>query len=352
MGSPLGPILANIFVGFHERRLFDRFPKPFTYLRYVDGTFVSFKSRSDALKFFDAFNRLHSSLSFTMEEESNGQLPFLDVLVEGGDSSFLISVYRKPTFTGLCLNWHSIAPKSRKLNLIRCLSYRALNFCCECKIDNELRAIRDIFIDNGYPEDVIDSNIKYMVTKFRDTNKVFGPLKCPVYFRLPWVGFATESIANKIASSVYHCYNAVNPIPIFTSRPAFNSTKVKLPIFKRSNLIYKFTCRCNSTYIGMTCQRLEVRVRQHIPRSLLSGRLTSGHSQAMDSAIGEHLLTINNCRTRYEDDCFSVLHRARKRFQLKFLEAIYISMNCPSLCRQLNSHTLDIFGELLDTGVT
>ena len=102
----------------------------------------------------------------------------------------------------------------------------------------------------------------------------------------------------------------------------------------------------------MTCQPLEVRVRQHIPRSLLSGRLTSGHSQAMDSAIGEHLLTINNCRTRYEDDCFSVLHRARNKCHLKFLEAIYISMNRPSLCRQLNSHTLDIFGELLDTGVT
>ena len=32
MGSPLGPILANIFVGFHKRRLFDKSPKPFTYL--------------------------------------------------------------------------------------------------------------------------------------------------------------------------------------------------------------------------------------------------------------------------------------------------------------------------------
>ena len=298
-------------------------------------------------------NRLHSSLSFTMEEESNGQLPFLDVLVERGGSSFLTSVYRKPTFTGLYLNWHSFAPKSRKLNLIRCLSYRALNICSECKIGNELRSIRDIFIDNGYSEDVIDTNIKYTVTKFRDTNKAFGSLKCPVYFRLPWVGFATESIANKIASSVYHCYNAVNLRPIFTSRPAFNSTnKDKLPIFKQSNLIYKFTCRCNSTYIGMTCQRLEVKVRQHIPRSFLSGRLTSGHSQAMDSAIGEHLLTINNCRTRYENDCFSVQHRARNKFHLKFLEVIYISMNHPSLGRQLNNHMLDIFGELLDTGVT
>ena len=275
------------------------------------------------------------------------------MLVERGDFSFLTFVYRKPTFNGLYLDWHSFAPKSKKVNLIRCLSYRALNICSDCKIENELKAIKDIFIDNEYPEDVIDNNIKHTVTKFKNMNKVFGPPKCPVYFRLPWVGSAAESFANKIASSVYSCYHAVNLRPIFTSRPAFNSTNMdKLPIFKQSNLIYKFVCRCNSTYIGMTCQCLEVRVRQQIPRSLLSGRLTSGHSQAMDSGIGERLLTINSCRTSYEDYCFSVLHRARDRSHLKFLEPIYISMNRPCLCRQLNNHIFNIFGELLDTEVT
>ena len=191
------------------------------------------------------------------------------------------------------------------------------------------------------------------MTKFKNSNKVFGPPKCPVYFRLPrWVLLASP-FADKIAFSVYPCYHSVNLRPIFTTRPAFNSTnKDKLPIFKQSNLIYKFVCRCSSTYIGMTCQRLEVRVRQHIPRFLLSGRLTSGHSQALDSAIGEHLLTTNSCRTSYEDDCFSVVHRARDKSHIKFLEAIYISMNRPTLCRQLNNHILNIFGELLETGVT
>ena len=101
----------------------------------------------------------------------------------------------------------------------------------------------------------------------------------------------------------------------------------------------------------MTSQRLEVRVRQHIPRSLWSDRLISGHSQAMDSAIGEHLHTMNSCRTCYEDDYFSVLHRARNKSHLKILVAIYISMNFPCLCRQLNNRILNMFGELLDTGV-
>ena len=79
-----------------------------------------------------------------------------------------------------------------------------------------------------------------------------------------------------------------------------------------------------------TCQCLEVRIRPHIPRVFLSkGRQTSGHSQAMDSAIGEHLLTINSRRTSNEDDCFSVLHRARDKIHLKVLEAIYIAINRP-----------------------
>ena len=96
MGSPLGSILENIFVGFHERLLFEKFPKPFIYLRYIDNTFVSFSSRNKALMSFHKLNDLHLSLSFTMEEENSNKLPFLDVLVERGESSFLTSVYRKP----------------------------------------------------------------------------------------------------------------------------------------------------------------------------------------------------------------------------------------------------------------
>ena len=62
-----------------------------------------------------------------------------------------------------------------------------------------------------------------------------------------------------------------------------------------------------SIYIGRTSQRLEVWKRQHVYSGISNrGRLTSGESHAMDSAIGEHLLAINRCRTN-QDDCFSVL---------------------------------------------
>ena len=45
MGFLLGPILANIFVGFYEKLLFDRFPKPYIYLRYVEDNFACFSYR-------------------------------------------------------------------------------------------------------------------------------------------------------------------------------------------------------------------------------------------------------------------------------------------------------------------
>ena len=207
---------------------------------------------------------------------------------------------------------------------------------------------------NGYPVEVIDDNINLTATKFKDKNKIFGPSKCPVYFRLPWSGPASRSFADKVASSVYHCYHTVKVRSVYATKTAFKSIhKDTLPILNQSLLIYKFNCRCSSTYIGRTSQRLEVRIRQHVPRGILnSGRSTCGHSQAMDSAIGEHLLSTNSCRTDYRDDWFSVLHRARNKIHLTILEAIYVYLDHPSLGRKKTNHNLYILGDLLNTGVT
>ena len=40
MGSPLGPTLANIFIGFIELKVVPAFKNNLLYLRYVDDCFV------------------------------------------------------------------------------------------------------------------------------------------------------------------------------------------------------------------------------------------------------------------------------------------------------------------------
>ena len=47
MSSSLGVIQENIFEGFHEKLVFDKFPKPYFYVCYVDDSFDSFSSYHD-----------------------------------------------------------------------------------------------------------------------------------------------------------------------------------------------------------------------------------------------------------------------------------------------------------------
>ena len=99
MGSPLGPALANIFVGYQEAKPFNIAKRPLVYFRYVDDTFAIFNNKEDCSTFLTHLNSLHPSLLFTYKKESNYSLPFLDMLVERHGSEFLTSMYRKPTFT-------------------------------------------------------------------------------------------------------------------------------------------------------------------------------------------------------------------------------------------------------------
>ena len=69
MGSPLGPALANIFVGFYEKKNQKR------------SIFSHFPNKSFCDRFYERLNSLHPALRFTREEEQEGSLPFMDVKV-------------------------------------------------------------------------------------------------------------------------------------------------------------------------------------------------------------------------------------------------------------------------------
>ena len=57
MGSPLAPVLADIFMGFHKSRWLNEhnLNKPKTCLRYVDDILASFDNEEDSLNYFKLF---------------------------------------------------------------------------------------------------------------------------------------------------------------------------------------------------------------------------------------------------------------------------------------------------------
>ena len=118
-----------------------------------------------------------------------------------------------------------------------------------------------------------------------------------------------------------------------------------LPIFQQSNLINEFQYHCNTSYIGCTSKRLEIRVKQQVPRDI-HNHTTSGHSKLLDSAIWEHLNALNSCVVYYIDECFVVLHRARTKQHLIVLVTIYILFNKPSLYKQNPKHSLNLLGDV------
>jgi hypothetical protein len=102
MGLLLSPIIANFYMEDYEREALELAPlKPRCWFCYVDDTFVTWPHGREKLEdFLHHLNSIHQSIQFTMETESEGHLPFLDVdICRGSDGCLGYKVYRKPTHT-------------------------------------------------------------------------------------------------------------------------------------------------------------------------------------------------------------------------------------------------------------
>ena len=73
MGSPLAPVLSNLFMDHHEKLWLENFEDSaiLFYRRYVDDTVCLFHSENQALLFFNYINSRHPNIRFTMEKETD-----------------------------------------------------------------------------------------------------------------------------------------------------------------------------------------------------------------------------------------------------------------------------------------
>ena len=112
--------------------------------------------------------------------------------------------------------------------------------------------------------------------------------------------------------------------------------------------------------MGRTSQRLQQRIKQHVPKTILQKHISQDRStlarsckpirsfktETSFSAIGQHLLQNPTCAHEYNDNKFSILARGRTSFHLSTLEATYIKTYKPNLCKQkefvygLKNHSL------------
>lgn len=134
MGSPLGPLMANAFMCNIEEQLTNQNKMPNFYKRYVDDTLNIMPDVQAASTFLSTLNEIHPSISFTMELEKNGKLPFLGMKITRNKTRLDRKVYRKPTDTGLLLLYYSHVHMKYKQTLLKTIMNRAFKLSSNCKL--------------------------------------------------------------------------------------------------------------------------------------------------------------------------------------------------------------------------
>ena len=224
MGSPLGPLLADVFMAKVENdQLKTTINKCCVYKRYVDDIWCLVDRSQDPMTILSMFNAAHANIKFTIETESNGQLAFLDVcLKRRPDGTVRRTMFRKATWTDQYIHFKSFVPLKHKANLIACLTDRARKICSEDALNDELAFLRKIFLNNGYPQKLIERKMQIKVA--------LDPLptveKKNVYISLPFKGDTLSlSTERKLSTAINQAFGAAQ-LKVF-----YNSTPVIILLF-------------------------------------------------------------------------------------------------------------------------
>ena len=114
MGSPFGPVFANIFMGFCKYKWWNEYnlKKPKFYLRYADDVLDDFEKEQNSLNFLNFLINEHPNIKFTTEKQINHFVAFLDI----DKQNLRLQAYHKLTYTGLLLNCKSFTSLSYKIS--------------------------------------------------------------------------------------------------------------------------------------------------------------------------------------------------------------------------------------------
>ena len=296
MGSPVGPLLADIFLVHLEKKLMSQLKQQGVvyWKRYVDDILAIIKNDTDIDQLKTTLNSFHKSIQFTAELETDRSLPFLNILIRRrpnhNTSWFLTDIYRKPMYTGLILKWNSSVPLEHKRSAISSMVYTAIRIISDYSLlHKEFLFIRQIAVSNGYPLPFVlnviritlerhlfsysttNSSLKTEQNKIEKNTNVCNKQSLQknqvILVDIPYVGRLTSTFGKKLIniSKQAKPTSHVQPIP----RPGpkiqtFFAKKDPIPKELLSNVVYKVNCTCcSASYIGKTCRQISRRFEEH-----------------------------------------------------------------------------------------
>ena len=280
MGSPLGVLFAQAFMSAVEELTFKNGDvKPQLYCRYIDDIFVCTHS-SELLEKLRLRLQEISGLNFTVEMNTGGKLPFLDVLVDSTSGEFVTSVYRKPSNIDKCMNGIGECSDSYKRSVIRAYVRRAIKVCSSWQtLHQELKQVRQILTNNGYSNSEFDLVTSKMLNEFLLSQKSPQLNYLNIFYRNTF----TEAYKKdeKVIKDIIkrNCRpscedNQIRVVVYYTSPKTSsmimkNNLSSQTETISKANVVYEYNCifgDCtprNNSYIGHTRCSFSRRLTMH-----------------------------------------------------------------------------------------
>ena len=151
--SPLGPVLAGIFMVHLEKSLGPVLKGQLGFWKQYVGDTITFIKTWSAEYVLSILNSFHPNIEFPYETEVNSELAFLDVLLLREGWNIITIIYRKVTNSDIYLDWYSFCPQSWKRGTLKSLVQRAHLICStEDLLKTELNHIQKVSHEiNDFP---------------------------------------------------------------------------------------------------------------------------------------------------------------------------------------------------------
>ena len=278
MGSPVSPIVANLYMEYLEQNALSTAPNPPSFWhRYVDDTIV-IQKEVNKKGFLQHINSVDPAIRFTMEDnKEDGSIPFLDTIVKPvADGTLSITVYRKPTHTDQYLQWGSHHHLSAKFSVIHTLSHRASTVCSKPELLHQEREhLRKALTKCKYPKWALDKVEKRLNRSTRQVGDGVTTSAQPATNEVKHKGHTVIPYTQGLCESNKKICGRYGIQTHFkggkTIKTLLVSPKDKDPVVNQSGAIYWYQfgdLACDEEYIGKTSRTFGERYKEHLKAPL------------------------------------------------------------------------------------